>query len=288
MGLQIDRLEKARTTGGGRILARCPACAESGGDTQGEHLVVYPNGSFGCCIYPGDKQHRRQIFALVGKKKSISVITVRKASRDQPARQWTSVSVTMTLPAPPTAANPDSELPVPSVPEKKSGNRLPPAGTLGTLISYSRAHTGREGITYAPYTEGRGVLPVPSVPEPSNSKDSETPVPSVPNQSPKPYIDNDGNLRIPFDSPERFHWWKGGQSIAETLNEIQSAGAFSTFTAAQVAVPNQPPQTSELATTIPSMTGPHGHLSAMPSIGLLPLPTSPTGIELSRAAGGVA
>jgi len=118
MGLQIDLLEKPRTIDGVRIQARCPACAESGGDTKGEHLVVYPNGSFGCCIYPGDKQHRRQIFALVGKKKSMPVITVRKASRDQPARQWTSVSVTLTLPAPPTAANPDSELPVPSVPNQ--------------------------------------------------------------------------------------------------------------------------------------------------------------------------
>ena len=235
MGLQIDLLEKLRTIDGGRIQARCPACAESGGDTKGQHLVVYPNGSFGCCIYPGDKQHRRQIFALVGKKKSIPVITVRKASRDQPARQWTSVSVTMTLPAPPTAANP--ELPVPSVPEMKSGNRLPPAGTLGTLISYSRAHTGREGITCAPYIEGRGVLPVPSVPEPSNNKDSETPVPSVPNQSlalkgPRPFIDSSGGLVIPSNSPARYHYWKGGQSVDETLNEIQSAGAFSTFTAA--------------------------------------------------------
>ena len=244
MGLQIDLLEKLRTIDGGRIQARCPACAESGGDTKGQHLVVYPNGSFGCCIYPGDKQHRRQIFALVGKKKSIPVITVRKASRDQPARQWTSVSVTMTLPAPPTAANP--ELPVPSVPEMKSGNRLPPAGTLGTLISYSRAHTGREGITCAPYIEGRGVLPVPSVPEPSNNKDSETPVPSVPNQSlalkgPRLFIDSSGGLVIPSNSPARYHYWKGGQSVDETLNEIQSAGAFSTFTAAQVAVPNQPP-----------------------------------------------
>lgn len=210
MGLQIDLLEKARTIGGERIQARCPACAESGGDTKGEHLVVYPNGSFGCCIYPGDKQHRRQIFALVGKKKSIPVITVRKASRDQPARQWTSVSVTMTLPAPPTAANPDSELPVPCVPEMKSGNRLPPAGTLGTLISYSRAHTGREGITCAPYTGGSGVLPVPSVPE----------------QSPKPFIDSSGGLVIPSNSPARYHWWKGGQSVDETLRELRSSDAL--------------------------------------------------------------
>ena len=182
MGLQIDLLEKPRTIDGVRIQARCPACAESGGDTKGEHLVVYPNGSFGCCIYPGDKQHRRQIFALVGKKRSIPVITVRRASRDQPARQWTSVSVTLTLPAPPTAANPDSELPVPSVPNQ-----------------------------------------------------------SLALKGPRLFIDSSGGLVIPSNSPARYHYWKGGQSVDETLNEIQSAGAFSTFTAAQVAVPNQPP-----------------------------------------------
>ena len=35
-----------------------------------------------------------------------------------------------------------------------------------------------------------------------------------------PYFTPDGTLVIPFDSPERFHWWKGGQSIAETRAEI--------------------------------------------------------------------
>ena len=36
-----------------------------------------------------------------------------------------------------------------------------------------------------------------------------------------PYLTPGGVLGIPFDSPERFHWWKGGQSIAETRAEVE-------------------------------------------------------------------
>src|SRR5262249_10247233 len=32
----------------------------------GNHLVVYPNGKFGCTAHPGDKAHRRRIAQLVG------------------------------------------------------------------------------------------------------------------------------------------------------------------------------------------------------------------------------
>ena len=209
MALQFDLLENARTTGGGRIQARCPACAEGGGDTKAEHLVVYPDGRFGCCLHPGDKQHRKRIFALVGRKKSIPVITVMK--RPKIERTWTTVIITpMTLPAPPTAPDPDSEKPILSVPEMKSGMNLPPVGTLGTPGTpclNTRGYSRKKSITYAPSIYGGTDLPVPSVP-------------GVPDQSPKPYIDADGNLRIPFDSPERYHWWKGGRSITETLSEI--------------------------------------------------------------------
>jgi hypothetical protein len=27
---------------------------------------------------------------------------------------------------------------------------------------------------------------------------------------------------IPFDSPERYHWWKGGQSVAVTRRECEA------------------------------------------------------------------
>jgi hypothetical protein len=39
-----------------------------------------------------------------------------------------------------------------------------------------------------------------------------------------PHLLADGTLVIPFDSPQRYHWWKGGQSIAQTRREILSAG----------------------------------------------------------------
>lgn len=180
MGLQIDLLEKPRTISGGRIQARCPACAESGGDTQGEHLVVYPDGRFGCCLHPGDKQHRKRIFALVGKKRSIPVITVRRASRDQPARQWTSVSVTMNLPAPPTAANRDSELPVPSVPESKSGSSPSPVGTLGTPFFNLRALQEKTGYTHI---HTHGSLEHPSQAS-QNSRPIHTSMPTAMSASP--------------------------------------------------------------------------------------------------------
>jgi hypothetical protein len=50
----------------GKILAQCPACAEVGGDSKSIHLVVYPDGKFGCSANPKDRAHRRRIAELVG------------------------------------------------------------------------------------------------------------------------------------------------------------------------------------------------------------------------------
>jgi hypothetical protein len=36
-----------------------------------------------------------------------------------------------------------------------------------------------------------------------------------------PFLTADGTLSIPFDSPERYHWWKGGQSVSQTLKEVK-------------------------------------------------------------------
>ena len=36
-----------------------------------------------------------------------------------------------------------------------------------------------------------------------------------------PFLTAGGDLSIPFDSPERYHWWRGGQSVAETLAEVK-------------------------------------------------------------------
>lgn len=220
MGLQIDRLEKVRTTGGGLIHARCPACAVEGGDTKGEHLIIYPDGRFGCCVNPGDKQHRKRIFALAGeatKRQVEPVVVVRKASATQSARQWKVVNVAMPPLQPPPSHDP--KLPVPTVPEVKSGGSLPPVGTLGTTILNPRALQEKIGHSHI-HTHGSLEHPSQASQPSSNGGDLKLPVPSVPEQSPKPYIDSDGNFRIPFDSPERFHWWKGGQSVDETLREV--------------------------------------------------------------------
>ena len=55
-------------------------------------------------------------------------------------------------------------------------------------------------------------------------KDSENGVLSVlaaPKKKRLPYLTPGGVLGIPFDSSERFHWWKGGQSIATTRAEVE-------------------------------------------------------------------
>ena len=60
--------------------------------------------------------------------------------------------------------------------------------------------------------------------------ESQTGVPGVPKVGVKvtpmaaeerlPHLTADGTLSIPFDSPERYHWWRGGQSVAATINEL--------------------------------------------------------------------
>jgi len=69
MGLDLTKLEKIRRRGSNTI-ARCPACAESGGDRKGEHLFINDAGQFGCVLFPGQdgQQHRQRIFELAGVK----------------------------------------------------------------------------------------------------------------------------------------------------------------------------------------------------------------------------
>lgn len=69
MSLDLSKLENARECGQ-KLIARCPACAEQGHDQRGEHLVIMPDGRFGCVTYPGaaGKEHRQRIYALAGDK----------------------------------------------------------------------------------------------------------------------------------------------------------------------------------------------------------------------------
>ncbi len=101
--LDLTRLERLRQLPGGKIIARCPACAEDGGDRKGDHLAVFVDGHFACAANAGDDAHRRRISALVGIKtgwpsRGPSQVRrrngVRKQSRckDQ-GRQWQAESV---------------------------------------------------------------------------------------------------------------------------------------------------------------------------------------------------
>jgi hypothetical protein len=80
MGIDVTKLEKARRQGLNTI-ARCPACAEAGGDRKGEHLFINDKGQFGCVLYPEEsgQAHRQRIFELVGVKEGpVKSFEVRK------------------------------------------------------------------------------------------------------------------------------------------------------------------------------------------------------------------
>ena len=92
MSLDLSRLENSRQRGP-RIIAQCPACAEKGQDSKGEHLVIMDNGSFGCVVHPGaaGKQHRQRIFTLVGdetsQKRGACMVRVRRPSHAISSKQ---------------------------------------------------------------------------------------------------------------------------------------------------------------------------------------------------------
>ncbi|MEO7099433.1 MAG: AAA family ATPase [Luteolibacter sp.] len=67
MSLDISKLEKVRQSGG-KTIARCPACAEGGGDDDGNHLFINVDGAFGCVLYQGAEgaDHRKAIMAKAG------------------------------------------------------------------------------------------------------------------------------------------------------------------------------------------------------------------------------
>lgn len=67
MSLNLAKLENVRSHSG-KTTARCPACAESGADKSGGHLVILENGKWGCIAFSGPTghDHRRRIAELVG------------------------------------------------------------------------------------------------------------------------------------------------------------------------------------------------------------------------------
>ena len=220
MSLDVAKLEKVRELAGGIVQARCPACAEGGNDRSGEHLRIYPDGKFGCCVHPKDSDHRKRIWALVGRKLRLSPaasVSLRlKHSGGSAVSQ--SVKAGLTAFDRGTLGTGKSELEngVPAVPNVLVAD----FGTLGTGNVKSRAHARVDSTT----------ANIDRQDFHEKLEDLVYPVPSVPVAAPcgepplrLPFLTAGGTLVIPFDSPERYHWWRGGQSVAETLSEVRAA-----------------------------------------------------------------
>ena len=107
MSLDLARLQNVREQGG-KTIARCPACAERGMDETGEHLIIQPDGRFGCVVHPGPagKPHRQRIAKLVGAR-GVPVIRVRVATA-APASRGAPVPIMNKPKAAPDRTRPES------------------------------------------------------------------------------------------------------------------------------------------------------------------------------------
>jgi len=83
--LDISKLEKV-VHQSGKTIARCPACAEQGGDHTGNHLAIFPDGKFGCIANQGDADHRRRIYALAASSNNERGYGAAGSWRDSPKR----------------------------------------------------------------------------------------------------------------------------------------------------------------------------------------------------------
>lgn len=225
MSLDVKRLEKVRELAGGVTQARCPACAEDGGDTKGQHLRIYPNGRYGCCVHPKDRAHRKRIFALVGERqrRSFSVKVVGTAKPAEPARSIRDdlAGAVRTLRTGDSISEHEANCCSEGLSEVQPNSR-----TLRTPFSNSRAYAREEEACNANiYKDSEsGVLSVLSVLR--SLRTGTTPTAAAGGERQRlPCFTADGTLSIPFDSPERYHWWKpDGErlTVKEIIAEVQA------------------------------------------------------------------
>jgi hypothetical protein len=218
VSLNVAMLEKVRELASGVVQARCPACAEGGNDRAGEHLRIYPDGRFGCCVYPKDSQHRKRIFALAGERQRLPPsrnftvkVPVAKASaavrcsiKDSLAGNGRTLRTGVS----------ESEASEPKIEAEESLSQLT-FRTLRTDVSNPRAYEQETPNIYDAHSHickdsDKGVLSV-------LASDGDSNPPKKPRL---PHFTPNGDLVIPYDGPARYHWWKGGQSVAETRREI--------------------------------------------------------------------
>jgi hypothetical protein len=220
MSLDVAKLEKVRELGGGIVQARCPACAEGGNDRSGEHLRIYPDGKFGCCVHPKDGDHRKRIWALVGiRKPGIFSLRLKTPPALPPAQSVTAALIGFGRG---TLGTGKSESVSPAADNSAQAELITPeSGTLGTanlkLRARARVDSSSPNIDRVDFQVKLEDLAktVPSVPTAVVSQP-----PSAAGER-LPFLTAGGDLSIPFDSPERYHWWRGGQSVAATIQEVK-------------------------------------------------------------------
>jgi hypothetical protein len=80
----------------------------------------------------------------------------------------------------------------------------------------------QKGFTLTPLPEGKlAVKPAEKLTE-ALREDLRRYKPEVLRLLTRPYLTDKGELRIPFTADPKYHWWKGGQSITETLQELNA------------------------------------------------------------------
>jgi hypothetical protein len=106
-----DIKDNERVTGEGslKLWGPCPACRENGRDSRGEHLVIFPSGAYGCCLYPAEAadlgerdDHLRRIWELAGGKGKLkkpvevsdSIKAKRQAIKAKGQAIWESIKAT--------------------------------------------------------------------------------------------------------------------------------------------------------------------------------------------------
>ena len=215
MSLDVAKLEKVRELAGGVVQARCPACAEGGNDRSGEHLRIYPDGKFGCCVHPKDGEHRKRIWALAGRKLRLSpaASVSLRLKHSGGAVVGQSVKTVLSVRTPRTPKT-NSEIGVPAVPTTPVDDSRTPRTGIVKSRARAREDSSTPNIDTGDFLVrledlGSGVRAVRPV------------LPPVVAGERLPFLTAGGDLSIPFDSPERYHWWKGGQSVAETLHEVK-------------------------------------------------------------------
>jgi hypothetical protein len=239
MPLDLKKLERLVDLADGVKRSRCPACAEKGQDRTGEHLRIAADGKFGCCVFPGDREHRKQIFAIAGERNRQAIkIRVESAKPTGPLqsgileRLGCLFSSQANHPDAPDGAG-EVQTHFETVRTLRTGLPDSNHGTaLGDPLSTNEIRTPRTPLKYSrvykekiPSVEGDHVCTLREYREGVRSvregEEAKQPRESADKKGRVPHFTLGGTLVVPFDSPQRFHWWKSGQSVALTLADLK-------------------------------------------------------------------